>query len=85
MSDEPSKVNFSNYGIYEVMENLEIYLPNTTIKIEKIGENAFSYFRKDSEGKILEKMIPTNMDSLKIEIAPMRPLNHPARRQVMYF
>ena len=80
MSDEQVGVNFSNYGIYEVIDNLEIYLPNSTIKIEKIGDNAFSYFRKDSEGKVSEKMIPTNTNSLKIEMAPIRPLNHPARR-----
>lgn len=80
MSDEQVEVNFSNYGIYEVIDNLEIYLPNSTIKIEKIGDNAFSYFRKDSEGKVSEKMIPTNTNSLKIEMAPIRPLNHPARR-----
>ncbi len=80
MSSEPEGVNFSNYGIYEVVENLEIYLPNTTVRIEKIGEKAFSYFRKDSEGKVVEKMIPTNSHTLKIELAPIRPLNHPARR-----
>jgi hypothetical protein len=80
MSDEPVEVNFSNYGIYEVIDNLELCLPNSTIKIEKIGDHAFSYFRKDSEGKVSEKMIPTNTNSLKIEMAPIRPLNYPARR-----
>ena len=72
--------NFSNYGLYDIKENLELFLPNTEIKIEKIGNNAFSYFRKDSEGKIIEKMIPTKSDDVKIELAPIRPLNHPARR-----
>lgn len=72
--------NFSNYGIYDIKENLELYLPNTEIKIQRIGENAFSYFRKDSEGKVVEKMIPTKSNDVKIELAPIRPLNHPARR-----
>ena len=59
---------------------LNYLFPNTEIKIQKIGENAFSYFRKDSEGKIIEKMIPSKSNDLKIEIAPIRPLNYPARR-----
>ena len=71
---------FSNYGIYEVDENLELFLPDTSIKLVRIGENAFSYFRKDSEGKIIEKMIPSKSNNLQIEMAPIRPLNHPARR-----
>ena len=71
---------FSNYGVYTVNENLELSLPNTTIKIEHVGENAFSYYRKDSEGKITEKMIPTKSNEIQIELAPIRPLNHPARR-----
>jgi len=78
MSDSESV--YSNYGVYEVNENLQLFLPNTEIKIDKIGENAFSYFRKDSEGKVIEKMIPVKSDEIKIELAPIRPLNHPARR-----
>ena len=80
MGDETLETNFSNYGVYEVNEHLELFLPDTAIKIEKIGKNAFSYFRKDSEGKITEKMIPVKSNSIKIEMAPIRPLNHPARR-----
>ena len=78
MSDSESV--YSNYGVYEVNENLQLFLPNTEIKIDKIGENAFSYFRKDSEGKVIEKMIPVKSDEIKLELAPIRPLNHPARR-----
>ena len=78
MSDSESV--YSNYGVYEVNENLQLFLPNTEIKIDKIGENAFSYFRKDSEDKIIEKMIPVKSDEIKIELAPIPPLNHPARR-----
>ncbi len=78
MSDSESV--YSNYGVYEVNENLQLSLPNTEIKIDKIGENAFSYFRKDSEDKIIEKMIPVKSDEIKLELAPIRPLNHPARR-----
>ena len=84
MSDSP-KTAFSNYGLYDVNDNLELFLPNTEIKIQRIGENAFSYFRKDSEEKIIEKMIPSKSNNLKIEIAPIRPLNYPARRTEYVF
>ena len=80
MSDETSKPTFSNYGVYEVNDHLELSCPNTVIKIEKIGESAFSYFRQDSEGKVIEKMIPVKSNNIKIEAALIRPLNHPARR-----
>ena len=80
MSDNISKLPFSNYGVYTVNDDFEISLPNTEIKIERIGENAFSYFRRDSEGKTIEKIIPAKSNEIQIEIAPIRPLNHPARR-----
>ncbi len=79
MSGE-TESTFSNFGVYVISEDLELSLPNTTIKIQRIGENAFSYFRKDSEGKIVEKMIPAKSNEIQIEMAPIRPLNHPARR-----
>lgn len=72
--------NFSNYGVYDVGDSLELSLPNTEIKIERIGDNAFSYFRKNTDGDVVEKMIPLKSDKIKIELAPIRPLNHPARR-----
>lgn len=72
--------NFSNYGVYDVDNTLELILPDTEIKIERVGANAFSYFRKNSDGKIVEKMIPIKSEKIKIELAPIRPLNHPARR-----
>ena len=80
MSNDKDQSSFSKYGLYTVNENLELSLPQTMIKFERIGENAFSYFRQDSEGKIIEKMIPATSNELKIELAPIRPLNHPARR-----
>ena len=71
---------FSNYGVYDVDDALELTLPDTEIKIERVGDNAFSYFRKNSDGEIIEKMIPVKSEKIKIELAPIRPLNHPARR-----
>ena len=80
MSEEASGSNFSTYGIYEVSDSLELSLPNTEIRINRVGENAYSYYRKDSEGNVTEKMIPTKSNEIQIELAPIRPLNHPARR-----
>jgi len=59
---------FSNYGVSEVNERLELTFPSTDIKIERIGKHDFSYFRQNSEGKIIEKMIPAKSNELKIEI-----------------
>ena len=78
--DTNSDSAFSNYGLYDLESDLELLLPNTVIKFHKISDNAFSYFRKNSEGKIVEKIIPVKSQNLKIELAPIRPLNHPARR-----
>ena len=79
MSDT-SEIVFSNYGIYDLEDEFELLLPHTSIKFHRISDNAFSYFRKNSEGKIIEKIIPVKSNDLKIELAPIRPLNHPARR-----
>ncbi len=78
--DTDSDTAFSNYGLYDLDSDLELLLPNTVIKFHRISDNAFSYFRKNSEGKIVEKIIPVKSQNLKIELAPIRPLNHPARR-----
>jgi len=80
MSNENTESNYSKYGEYLVTDNLELNLPEITVKIQRVGEHAFSYFRQDSEGNIVEKMIPAKSNELKIEMAPIRPLNHPARR-----
>ncbi len=80
MSEDTVESEFSKYGVYDVTDRLELSLPETLVKIERIGERAFSYFRQDSEGKTVEKMIPAKSNELRIELAPIRPLNHPARR-----
>ncbi|MDH5463673.1 MAG: DUF432 domain-containing protein [Nitrosopumilus sp.] len=80
MSDKNSESSLSNYGIYTISENLEFTLPNVEIKIEKMGEHVFSYVRKDAEENILKKIIPIKSSDLTIELCPIRPLNHPARR-----
>ncbi|MCV0366847.1 MAG: DUF432 domain-containing protein [Nitrosopumilus sp.] len=76
---QPESV-FSDYGIYKVIDNLELSLPDITIKIDKIGDHVFSYVRKDAEDNIVKKIIPTKSDDLTIELSPIRPLNYPAKR-----
>ena len=80
MSTETSESEFSNYGLYTVSDNLELFLPHTEIKIERIGPNVFSYVRNDSESDLVKKIIPVKSDQLTIEISPIRPLNYPAKR-----
>ena len=80
MSAASLENDFSNYGIYTVNDLLELTLPDTEIRIERIGEKAFSYSRKNSDDEITEKIIPSKSNEIKIELAPIRPLNHPARR-----
>ena len=83
--DIDSDAPLSNYGLYDLESDLELFLPNTVIKFHRISDNAFSYFRKNSEGEIIEKIIPVKSNNLKIELAPIRPLNHPARRTTHMF
>lgn len=71
---------FSNYGTYSVFDKLELKLPKTEIKIEQKSENQFTYFRKNSEGKITNKIIPRQGRDLHIELAPILPLNLPAKK-----
>lgn len=78
MSDDQNS-KYSNYGFYSVDDYLELSFPDTTVKIKKIGDNVFSYNKVDSEDNVIEKIIPVS-SSLKIEVAPIRPLNYPARR-----
>jgi hypothetical protein len=75
-----SSQKYSNYGVYEIKDQIELFFPAVEVRIQKEAENVFSYLRKDTEGNIAEKMIPAHGNMLKIEVAPIRPLNYPARR-----
>ena len=50
---------FSKYGAYTITNSFELTLPNTEIRIKRIGENVFSYIRKNSKDEITEKIIPS--------------------------
>lgn len=80
MSEDIIENTFSNYGLYDVDEFLELNLPNTEIKIKKISENVFSYSRLNSDDDLIEKIIPIKSSKLQIELCPIRPLNFPAKR-----
>lgn len=71
---------YSNFGEFVIDKNLELKYPKTEIKIEKKSENQFSYYRKNSEGKITKKIIPRLEKDLKIELAPILPINLPAKK-----
>ena len=75
-----SEVAFSKYGVYIISSSLELFFPGVEIKIDKISDNVFSYLKKDLEGNVVEKKIPLKSSELKIEVAPIRPLNYPAKR-----
>ncbi len=80
MNTETSENTFSNYGLYDIGESLELNLPNTEIRIKKISENVFSYTRKDLDDDLVERIIPVKSSKLQIELCPIRPLNFPAKR-----
>ena len=84
MSDA-SEIIFSNYGIYDLGDNLELLLPNTLIKFQRISDNAFSYFRENSEGQIIEKIIPVKSNDVKIELVPIHLLITLQKEQTMFF
>lgn len=76
-----SNREFANYGIYEIEDQLELFFPSVEIRIKRRDKGNFSYLRKDPEGNIVEKIVPTlDHKKMKIEIAPIRPLNYPAHR-----
>lgn len=70
---------YSTYGKYVISDMLELHLPKTHIMIEK-KENKFSYYRKNSEDQELRKSIPVKKDKIRIELAPVLPLNLPAKK-----
>ena len=77
---ESESDNFSNYGDYVVSDSLNLTFPNVEVKIKKVSEKVFSYVRKDAEENLSEIMIPTRSNDLHIELCPIRPINHPAKR-----
>ena len=52
-----SEKSFSDFGIYDLDDQIEFILPNTLIKFTRISDNAFSYYRENSEGMVIEKII----------------------------
>lgn len=79
MSSEKG-ISYTSYGMHEIQDYTELFFPCVEVRIEKLAPKAFSYTRKDAEGNIIEKIIPNKSETLSIEVSPIRPLNHPARR-----
>ncbi len=55
MSDT-SEITFSNYGIYDLGDDLELLLPNTLIKFQRISDDAFPILEKIQKVKQLKKL-----------------------------
>jgi uncharacterized protein len=72
--------NYSGYGSYQIQDKLELKLPKTEILFERKSDNQFSYYRKNSENKITNKLIPRKGKDLQIELAPILPLNLPQKK-----
>ena len=83
--NQVSQQNYASYGKYTVTDSLDLNFPRTEIKIKRVSDKVFSYYRKNSEDQETEKIIPLKTENMELEVAPIRPLNHPARRtQYMY-
>jgi uncharacterized protein len=78
--ENPSSKKYSGYGNYQIVDKLELTLPKTEIIFEKKSDDQFSYYRKNSENKITNKLIPRKGKDLQIELAPILPLNLPAKK-----
>lgn len=71
---------FSNYGTYSVDDTLSLSYPGTKIKFERINDDTFSYYRKDIEDSVVEKIVNRPTGNLVLEICPVLPMNLPARK-----
>lgn len=80
IESEKIQSKYSGFGTYSVTGTLELILPKTEITITHESSNKFSYRRKNSQNEITNKLVSTNSDSLKIELAPILPLNLPAKK-----
>ena len=50
-----SDITYSKYGVYIISDSLELFFPGVEVKIDKISENVFSYWKRDFEENIIEK------------------------------
>ena len=83
--EKESENKFAKYGVYSISDSLELSFPGVDIKFQKVSPDVFSYMRRDNENNTFEKMIPLISSKLTIEIAPIRPLNFPAKRTNYFF
>ncbi len=72
--------NFSAYGKYSIKKELTLSYPYTQVNVKKTDDKLFSYYRKNSEGETIEKILSKPSGSLDLEICPILPMNLPARK-----
>ena len=49
-----SDITYSKYGVYTISDSLELFFPGIEVKIDKISENVFSYWKRDFEENIIQ-------------------------------
>ena len=79
------ETHFAKFGVYSISDSLDLSFPGVDIKFQKVSSDVFSYMRRDDDNNTFEKMIPLISSELTIEIAPIRPLNYPAKRTNYFF
>ena len=77
--------HFAKFGVYSISDFLDLSFPGMDIKFQKVSPEVFSYMRRDDDNNTFEKMIPLISSKLTIEVAPIRPLNYPAKRTNYFF
>lgn len=80
LESEQKQTKYSGFGTYTITDTLELSLPKTEITITHESDNTFSYRRKNSNNEITNKLVSASSDTLKIELAPILPLNLPAKK-----
>lgn len=76
---------YANFGKYDVNGILVLSVPNNIMTISAIGENKFSYVRKNAQNETIKKIINTDSDLFQIELAPLLPLHTPSYKTDFFF
>ena len=76
---ENPSLEYSQYGVYKVDDELSLSFPNNTITITKKLQNQYLFCRKSGESEYKQR-ISSNSSSLSVQIAPILPLNLPEEK-----
>lgn len=76
---------YTPFGKYDVNGISVLSVPNNIMTISAIGENKFSYVRKNTQDETIKKIINTDSDLFQIELAPLLPLYDPSYKTDFFF